>query len=149
MVESEPDAYDRFYNVIANPILWFIQHYLWDLSNAPDIRQEEADAWDDGYTVVNRDIAEAVLRTIEPTTSEPLVMFHDYHLYTAPALVRAAAARRLPPALRPHPLVAAGLLADPARRAGARRSTAACSPTTSSASTPPPTAATSSTAAAS
>ena len=42
MVESEPEAYDRFYNVIANPILWFVQHYLWDLSNAPDIRQEEA-----------------------------------------------------------------------------------------------------------
>ena len=41
MVESDPTAYDRFYNVIANPILWFIQHYLWDLSNAPDIRQEE------------------------------------------------------------------------------------------------------------
>ena len=48
-----PLAYDRFYNVIANPILWFIQHYLWDLSNAPDIRREEADAWDYGYRVVN------------------------------------------------------------------------------------------------
>ena len=40
MVASDPTAYDRFYNVIANPILWFIQHYLWDLSNAPDIRQD-------------------------------------------------------------------------------------------------------------
>ena len=49
LVESESDAYDRFYNVIANPMLWFIQHYLWDLSNAPDIRQQEADAWDYGY----------------------------------------------------------------------------------------------------
>ena len=87
MVESDPTAYDRFYNVIANPILWFIQHYLWDLSNAPDIRQEEADAWDEGYTVVNRDIAEAVLETIADV-SDPLVMFHDYHLYTAPAIVR-------------------------------------------------------------
>src|SRR4029079_10597470 len=29
MVESAPQAYDRFYNVIANPILWFVQHYLW------------------------------------------------------------------------------------------------------------------------
>ena len=38
LVESDPDAYDRFYNVVANPMLWFIQHYLWDLSNAPDIR---------------------------------------------------------------------------------------------------------------
>jgi trehalose 6-phosphate synthase len=89
LVESEPEAYDRFYNVIANPILWFIQHYLWDLSNAPDIRHEEAIAWDYGYEVVNSDIAEAVLRTIADET-EPLVMFHDYHLYTAPATVRAA-----------------------------------------------------------
>src|SRR3954464_8153142 len=32
-VESDPEAYDRFYNIFANPMLWFIQHYLWDLSN--------------------------------------------------------------------------------------------------------------------
>ena len=62
LVESDPEAYDLFYNVIANPILWFIQHYLWDLSNAPDIRQEELDAWEHGYKVVNADIAEAVVR---------------------------------------------------------------------------------------
>ena len=31
LVESDSLAYDRFYNVIANPILWFIQHYLWPL----------------------------------------------------------------------------------------------------------------------
>ena len=35
LVASDPIAYDRFYNIIANPMLWFIQHYLWDLSNAP------------------------------------------------------------------------------------------------------------------
>ena len=34
LVESSPEAYDRFYNIFANPMLWFIQHYLWDLSNA-------------------------------------------------------------------------------------------------------------------
>jgi trehalose 6-phosphate synthase len=89
LVESDPAAYERFYNVIANPILWFIQHYLWDLSNAPDIRQEESDAWDLGYEAVNRDIAEAVLERIEGR-DEPLVMFHDYHLYTCPGLVREA-----------------------------------------------------------
>ena len=88
LVESEAEAYDRFYNVIANPILWFIQHYLWDLSNAPDIRREELDAWEYGYKVVNRDIAEAVVRTIADD-AEPLVMLHDYHLYTCPALIRA------------------------------------------------------------
>jgi trehalose 6-phosphate synthase len=88
-VESDPEAYDRFYNVIANPILWFIQHYLWDLSNAPDIRREEADAWDYGYKTVNADIARSVLAAISDD-AEPLVMFHDYHLYTCPALVRSA-----------------------------------------------------------
>jgi trehalose 6-phosphate synthase len=89
LVESEAGAYDRFYNVIANPILWFIQHYLWDLSNAPDIRREEIEAWETGYRVVNADLARAVLQTIEGDP-DPLVMFHDYHVYTCPALVRAA-----------------------------------------------------------
>ena len=46
--------------MIANPILWFIQHYLWDLSNAPDIRARGDDAWENGYKVVNDDIADAV-----------------------------------------------------------------------------------------
>jgi trehalose 6-phosphate synthase len=88
LVESDPLAYDRFYNVIANPILWFIQHYLWDLSNAPDIRVEEIEAWEQGYRVVNDDIAEAVLGVIADR-DRPLVMLHDYHLYTCPSLLRA------------------------------------------------------------
>jgi trehalose 6-phosphate synthase len=87
LVASDPDAYDLFYNVIANPHLWFIQHYLWDLSNAPDIRAEEKEAWERGYTVVNEDMANCVLNRIEGQES-PLVMLHDYHLYTAPALIR-------------------------------------------------------------
>ena len=87
LVGSDPRAYDRFYNVIANPILWFIQHYLWDLSNAPDIRREELDAWDDGYQVVNRDIAESVVAQIDGQ-DDALVMLHDYHLYTAPRMIR-------------------------------------------------------------
>jgi trehalose 6-phosphate synthase len=89
LVESDAAAYDRFYNVIANPILWFIQHYLWDLSNAPDIRLEEVDAWEHGYKAVNEDIAAAVLRQVADW-DEPLVMLHDYHLYTCPAVIREA-----------------------------------------------------------
>src|SRR5262245_9940018 len=61
LVASDPVAFDRFYNVIANPLLWFVQHYLWDLSNVPDVRQEERIAWSDGYEVVNADLAEAAL----------------------------------------------------------------------------------------
>src|SRR4051794_21272111 len=89
LVESDPDAYDRFYNVFANPMLWFIQHYLWDLSNAPDVRRHEIEAFEFGYNVVNEDLARAVVEEIEGQ-SEPVVMVHDYHLYTLPALVRRA-----------------------------------------------------------
>ncbi len=89
MVESDPAAYEGFYNIIANPILWFVQHYLWDLSNVPDIRRSERVAWRDGYLAVNADIAQAVIEAIAGQ-EEPLVMFHDYHLYTCPGLVKAA-----------------------------------------------------------
>jgi len=87
-VESDDEAYDRFYNIIANPMLWFIQHYLWDLSNAPDIRRHEVEAFEQGYQQVNRDLARAVVDEIEGQ-DEPVVMVHDYHLYTLPAMVRA------------------------------------------------------------
>ncbi len=89
LVASDPTAYDRFYKVFANPMLWFIQHYLWDLSNAPDIHRSEIEAFDDGYKVVNHDLAEAVLEEIADE-AEPVVMVHDYHLYTLPGLVREA-----------------------------------------------------------
>jgi trehalose 6-phosphate synthase len=88
-VESDPEAYDRFYNIIANPMLWFIQHYLWDQSNAPDIRTHEVVAFEEGYQRVNADLASAVVEEIDGQ-SEPVVMVHDYHLYTLPAMVREA-----------------------------------------------------------
>jgi trehalose 6-phosphate synthase len=88
-VASDPEAYDRFYNIFANPMLWFIQHYLWDQSNAPDIRRHEVEAFEFGYNVVNEDLAEAVLEEIEGT-DEPVVMVHDYQLYTLPGMVRRA-----------------------------------------------------------
>ena len=89
LVASDPDAYDRFYNITANPMLWFIQHYLWDLSNAPDIRRHETEAFEFGYNVVNEDLARAVLEEIEGV-EHPVVMAHDYHLYTLPGLIRRA-----------------------------------------------------------
>src|SRR5437763_12960394 len=89
LVASDPDAYDRFYNIMANPMLWFIQHYLWDLSNAPDIRRNETEAFEFGYNAVNEDLARAVLEEIDGVEN-PVVMVHDYHLYTLPGLIRRA-----------------------------------------------------------
>ena len=89
LVSSDPEAYDRFYNIIANPMLWFIQHYLWDLSNAPDIRRHEVEAYEHGYKAVNQDLADAVLQEIDGI-EEPVVMVHDYQLYLVPEMVRRA-----------------------------------------------------------
>ena len=68
-VASDPEAYDRFYNIFANPMLWFIQHYLWDQSNAPDIRRHEVEAFEYGYNVVNRDLARRCSRRSTARTS--------------------------------------------------------------------------------
>jgi trehalose 6-phosphate synthase len=87
LVAHSPTAYDWFYNVVSNPILWFLQHYLWDLVSAPNLDQGLHHAWNEGYVPVNAAFAEAVLDELE---AEPAatVFFHDYHLYLAPRVVR-------------------------------------------------------------
>jgi trehalose 6-phosphate synthase len=87
LVDSDPEAYDGFYNVVANPMLWFIQHYLWDLSNAPDVRRHEVEAYENGYCAVNQDLADAVLQETG-SSDDAVVMLHDYHLYVAPKFIR-------------------------------------------------------------
>ena len=89
LVAHPPQAYDWFYNVVANPTLWFIQHYLWDLKATPNLDQGLHYAWEKGYVTVNRNFAEAVLDELD---GEPdaTVFFHDYHLYLAPRFVRDA-----------------------------------------------------------
>jgi trehalose 6-phosphate synthase len=94
-VAPSPEAYHKYYNIVSNPMLWFIQHYLWDLGRHPDIRAEEMDAWHAGYVVVNRQFAEAVVDEVclpgSPADgSDALVLLHDYQLYLVAPDVRAA-----------------------------------------------------------
>jgi trehalose 6-phosphate synthase len=87
LVAHDETAYDRFYNVVSNPMLWFLQHYLWELAYTPSVDVAFQYAWDEGYARVNASFAEAVLEELE---LEPgaAVFFHDYQLYLAPRLVR-------------------------------------------------------------
>ena len=87
LVAHDEAAYDRFYNVFANPTLWFLQHYMWGLAEAPDVDYGLHHAWDDGYVPVNRAFADAVVGELEDEP-DATVFFHDYHLYLAPRLVR-------------------------------------------------------------
>jgi trehalose 6-phosphate synthase len=87
LVAHDPSAYDWYYNVISNPTLWFIQHYLFGLAGMPSIDHGLHHAWSEGYVAVNRNFADAVLVELE-REPDACVFFHDYHLYVAPALVR-------------------------------------------------------------
>jgi trehalose 6-phosphate synthase len=83
-----PDAYRRYYSVIANPLLWFLQHYLWGLVDEPVIDDGIWAAWDRGYVTVNRLMAEKVVEVARRAGRPPLVMTQDYQLYLAPRDVR-------------------------------------------------------------
>jgi trehalose 6-phosphate synthase len=85
LVAHPPEAYDLYYNVVANPTLWFVQHGLWERKHDPGA--DLSHAWEEGYLAVNRDFAVAVVEEIG-RQPEAAVFFHDYHLYVAPSLVR-------------------------------------------------------------
>src|ERR671935_1703661 len=87
LVAHDEQAYDWYYNVVSNPTLWFLQHYLWDLAHAPEWDRGLHNAWDSGYVAVNAAFAEAVLDELD-REPEATVFFHDYHLYLAPRFVR-------------------------------------------------------------
>jgi trehalose 6-phosphate synthase len=97
LVEHDETAYDWFYNVVSNPMLWFLQHYLWELAYTPTIDIALKHAWTEGYARVNEGFADAVIEELEAAPETP-VFFHDYHLYLAPRLVR----DRAPGALLAH-----------------------------------------------
>jgi trehalose 6-phosphate synthase len=88
-VVPTPDAYHQYYNVISNPLLWFLQHYLWDTPRTPDITKEIWDAWRDGYVAVNRLFADEIIAAADEAGGEPLIMIQDYHLYLCAGFVRA------------------------------------------------------------
>jgi trehalose 6-phosphate synthase len=88
LVRHDESHFDRYYNVFANPTLWFVQHRLWDLARAPALDPALHEAWS-SYAVVNEGFAQAVL---EELNAEPdaYVWLHDYHLYLVARLVRRA-----------------------------------------------------------
>lgn len=88
----EPDraAYQMYYNTIANPLLWFIQHQLWATIHDPRINKHIWQAWQDGYIKINRQFAESIVQCVRDSTRPILVFPQDYHLYLVPQFLREA-----------------------------------------------------------
>ncbi len=80
-ITPDEQAYDGYYNQITNPILWFLQHSMWDVSRDPVIDRNTWEAWDNGYIVVNQLFAEAIHEILEQNEQNALIMIQDYHLY--------------------------------------------------------------------
>jgi trehalose 6-phosphate synthase len=80
--------YFMYYSIVANPLLWFIQHYLWDVTYEPIIDERYERAWTEGYTRVNIQMAEVAARVARRSHKTPLIFTQDYQLYLAPRWLR-------------------------------------------------------------
>lgn len=79
--------FDWFYRHFANPVLWFLQHQMWDLlkpSNSLDLVEA---GWIMGYRPVNAAFAEVLSQEMRGV-QRPVVLSQDYHLYLLPAILR-------------------------------------------------------------
>jgi trehalose 6-phosphate synthase len=100
LLVADDDAYNSYYNLIANPLLWFIQHDLWDMVRNPLIDRNTWDAWENGYKVVNKQFAETIVDSVEQMLKDAperpvIIMPQDYHLYLVPYYVREALGDRV------------------------------------------------------
>jgi len=87
-------VYDQAYTVIANPLLWFLQHQMWNLPERPVIDATVMRAWERGYVALNEGFARAVLAQAG-SDKRPRIMLHDYHLYLAAEPIRRARPRAI------------------------------------------------------
>ncbi|MFE2286730.1 trehalose-6-phosphate synthase [Streptomyces sp. NPDC059443] len=84
MLAIDPEVYDDAYNGIANSVLWFLHHHLYDIPREPVFDAEFRRRWD-SYTAYNRAFAEALA---EEAAEGAAVLIQDYHLALAPGQLR-------------------------------------------------------------
>lgn len=97
-VVTQRRVYHKYYNVLCNPLLWFLQHYMWNPPYNPNVDANVHDAWENGYVQVNRAFAKVVADEARASNLPPAVIGHDYHLYLLPEFLR----EELPSALIQH-----------------------------------------------
>ena len=88
MINHPTGRYNQFYNDISNPLLWFIQHQLWDIPRNPSINQETWEAWEHGYVPINKAFAEAIAEAVQDANRPVIILPQDYHLYLVPKYLR-------------------------------------------------------------
>ncbi|MGW5342152.1 trehalose-6-phosphate synthase [Streptomyces sp. HUAS TT3] len=84
MLDIDPAVYDAAYNDIANSVLWFTHHHLYDIPRTPVFDAAFRRQWE-AYTAYNLAFAEALA---EEAADGACVLVQDYHLALVPGLLR-------------------------------------------------------------
>ncbi|MET9438107.1 trehalose-6-phosphate synthase [Streptomyces sp. NPDC006551] len=84
MLAVDPAVYDGAYNGIANSVLWFLHHHLYDIPVAPVFDAEFRRRWE-AYRTYNRAFAEALAAEAAEGAE---VLVQDYHLALVPGQLR-------------------------------------------------------------
>ena len=87
-VVSSRSTYHKYYSVICNPLLWFLQHYMWNSPTTPNIDITVHEAWENGYVEVNQAFAKAIIDEVASSKTPPVVVLNDYHLYLVSTYLR-------------------------------------------------------------
>jgi trehalose 6-phosphate synthase len=84
MLDIDPGVYDDAYNGIANSVLWFTHHHLYDIPRTPVFDAEFRRRWA-SYAGYNRAFAEALA---QEAAEGACVLVQDYHLALVPGHLR-------------------------------------------------------------
>ena len=115
MLDVPEDTFAAAYNGIANSVLWFVHHLLFDTPVQPRFDAGFRRDWA-AYVAYNQAFADALA---EESVTGTRVLVQDYHLALAPGCC-GSPARDPDRALRAHPQLA-GLLSPAAERRRCRR----------------------------
>ncbi|MFI1660309.1 trehalose-6-phosphate synthase [Streptomyces sp. NPDC020472] len=84
MLDIDPGVYADAYNGIANSVLWFLHHHLYDIPREPVFDAEFRRRWE-SYRAYNRAFAEALAAEAAEGAA---VLVQDYHLALVPGQLR-------------------------------------------------------------
>ncbi|NUS88186.1 MAG: trehalose-6-phosphate synthase [Streptomyces sp.] len=84
MLDIAPEIFDAAYNGIANSVLWFVHHLLYQTPLEPVFGAEFRAQWD-AYEAYNAAFADALA---QEAADGAAVLIQDYHLALVPGLLR-------------------------------------------------------------
>jgi trehalose 6-phosphate synthase len=85
LVDLDPEQHRMHYEVVANSVLWFLHHGMFDRARRPRFDLRFRDAWS-AYIAVNKRFADEVAQSAD---RGEIVLVQDYQLALVPGLLRA------------------------------------------------------------